>query len=578
MAIERALEGVGGFLDDRFRGAKGFRTLFKKVFPDHWTFLLGEIALYCFIILLLTGTFLTFFFQPSMTGIIYHGSYTHLDGVRMSEAYASTLNISFDVRGGLLMRQIHHWAADLFMAAIFAHMLRLFFTGAYRKPREVNWLIGLVLLTLGMLEGLFGYSLPDDLLSGAGLRILEGVMQSIPIVGTYLAFFLFGGAFPGHLIIPRLYILHVLLVPGADHGAPVHHVPPEAHPDAGQGPDRPERRRRAHVPVLHGEDRRVLLLHLRCAFAGLHLRPDQPGVAVRPVYPGGNVGRLAARLLYGHARGRAAGDGALGMERRRAHVQLQRLPARAGTTRHHFHRGGAVAIHRAVDHRRQARAPRQRPAAQRAHAHGPRDRRDHVLRRALARRRQRPARGAPRYRAVHHDPHSAGGDVRGPGARVHPHQTDLPGPAAQGQSPAGARRRDRGHPAAPERRVHRDHPPGLGGGACRAGVQETAARPAGPRFRRRQRDPGAGKPWRARQGARTAEHDTQRGRGAAEQQRARERPRQREWPRRARRSWRARARHRPGRPCPVRRLAGIRRGRLLPRGRRLRQRRRSRRA
>jgi quinol---cytochrome-c reductase cytochrome b subunit len=136
-----------------------------------------------------------------------------LRGVRMSEAYASTLHISFDVRGGLLMRQIHHWAADLFMAGIFAHMIRIFFLGAYRKPREINWLIGIVLLTLGLLEGLFGYSLPDDLLSGAGLRILEGVVQSIPIVGTYLAFFLFGGAFPGHLIIPRLYILHVLLIP-----------------------------------------------------------------------------------------------------------------------------------------------------------------------------------------------------------------------------------------------------------------------------------------------------------------------------------------------------------------------------
>src|SRR5579875_578797 len=132
----------------------------------------------------------------------------------MSEAYASTLNISFDVRGGLLMRQIHHWAADLFMAAIFAHMLRIFFTGAYRKPRDVNWVIGIVMLTLGMVEGLFGYSLPDDLLSGAGLRILEAVLQSIPIVGTYLAFFLFGGQFPGTDIIPRLYILHVLLIPG----------------------------------------------------------------------------------------------------------------------------------------------------------------------------------------------------------------------------------------------------------------------------------------------------------------------------------------------------------------------------
>ena len=214
MATERALEGVGGWLDDRFRGAKSFRTAFRKIFPDHWTFLLGEIALYSFIILLLTGTFLTFWFQPSMTGVVYHGSYKALDGVKMSEAYASTLGISFDVRGGLLMRQIHHWAADLFMAAILAHMLRIFFTGAYRKPREVNWLIGITMLTLGLLEGLFGYSLPDDLLSGAGLRILEGVIQSIPVVGTYLAFFLFGGAFPGHDIIPRLYILHVLLIPG----------------------------------------------------------------------------------------------------------------------------------------------------------------------------------------------------------------------------------------------------------------------------------------------------------------------------------------------------------------------------
>ncbi len=210
----KLLEGTGGWLDDRFHGAKGVRTLFRKIFPDHWTFLLGEIALYSFIILLLTGTFLTFFFQPSMTDVVYHGSYTHLDGVRMSEAYASTLNISFDVRGGLLMRQIHHWAADLFVAAIMAHMLRIFFTGAYRKPREVNWLIGIVLFTLSLLEGLFGYSLPDDLLSGTGLRITEGVLLSIPIVGTYLSYFLFGGPFPGNLIIPRLYIIHVLLLPG----------------------------------------------------------------------------------------------------------------------------------------------------------------------------------------------------------------------------------------------------------------------------------------------------------------------------------------------------------------------------
>jgi len=213
-ATEKLIDGTGAWFDDRLRGAKIMRTWFRKVFPDHWSFLLGEIALYSFVILLLTGTFLTLFFQPSMTDIVYHGSYTPLDGVHMSEAYASTLNISFDVRGGLLMRQIHHWAAIVFVAAIMVHLLRVFFTGAFRKPRELNWVIGVTMWVLAFTEGLFGYSLPDDLLSGTGLRILEGVLLGIPIVGTYLSFFLFGGQFPGHLIIPRLYIIHVLLIPG----------------------------------------------------------------------------------------------------------------------------------------------------------------------------------------------------------------------------------------------------------------------------------------------------------------------------------------------------------------------------
>jgi len=208
------MTGTVRLLDDRLGAAAPVRRFLRKIFPDHWSLLLGEIALYSFIILVLTGTFLTLFFKPSMAEVTYHGSYRLLDGVRMSEAYASTLDISFDVRGGLLMRQIHHWAALLFMAAIMVHMLRIFFTGAYRKPRELNWLIGIVLFTLGMLEGLFGYSLPDDLLSGTGLRITHGVLQSIPVVGTYLAYFLFGGPFPGDDIIPRLYVIHVLLIPG----------------------------------------------------------------------------------------------------------------------------------------------------------------------------------------------------------------------------------------------------------------------------------------------------------------------------------------------------------------------------
>src|ERR1700761_5216598 len=212
--IPRGLAGAGGWLDERFGGARGLRGLLRKVFPDHWSFMLGEIALWSFVILLLTGTYLALFFEPSQASVVYHGTYAKLDGITMSQAYASTVSISFDVRGGLLIRQVHHWAADLFMIAITAHMLRVFFTGAYRKPREVNWLIGIALFALGLMEGLFGYSLPDDQLSGAGLRVFEGIMQGIPVVGTYAAFFLFGGSFPGTSIIPRMYILHVFLIPG----------------------------------------------------------------------------------------------------------------------------------------------------------------------------------------------------------------------------------------------------------------------------------------------------------------------------------------------------------------------------
>ena len=210
----RILTGTGRAIDDRL-GAAGFaRRAARKAFPDHWSFLLGEIALYCFLIILLTGVFLTFFFKPSMDEVVYDGSYQALRGVRMSEAYASTLNLTFDVRGGLLMRQLHHWATVVFLAAIVVHLLRNFFTGAFRKPRELNWLIGIVLFMLVMVNGLFGYSLPDDLLSGTGIRILEGVLLGVPLVGTYLQMFLFGGQFPGDLIIPRLYVIHILLIPG----------------------------------------------------------------------------------------------------------------------------------------------------------------------------------------------------------------------------------------------------------------------------------------------------------------------------------------------------------------------------
>ncbi|MEI2712726.1 MAG: cytochrome bc complex cytochrome b subunit [Nocardioides sp.] len=199
--------------DDRLGLASMMKKNLRKVFPDHWSFMLGEIALWSFVVLLLTGTFLTFWFNPSMGETVYEGSYSQLRGVEMSHAYASTLELSFDIRGGLLMRQMHHWAAMLFIAAMFVHMMRVFLTGAFRKPREINWIIGGLLLLLGILEGFAGYSLPDDLLSGTGLRIADGLVKATPLLGTYMSFFMFDGEFPGDIIVSRLYMAHILLIP-----------------------------------------------------------------------------------------------------------------------------------------------------------------------------------------------------------------------------------------------------------------------------------------------------------------------------------------------------------------------------
>jgi ubiquinol-cytochrome c reductase cytochrome b subunit len=208
----------GARLADWTDGRLGLYALAKsnlrKIFPDHWSFMLGEISLYTFIVIIITGVYLTLFFHPSMNEVTYRGPYAPLSGITVSEAFASTMDISFDVRGGLLVRQIHHWSAIIFIAAMFVHMMRVFFTGAFRKPRELNWVFGWLLLFLGMFDGFLGYSLPDDLLSGTGVRFMEGALLSVPIVGTYLSFFLFGGQFPGREFVPRFFTVHVLLIPG----------------------------------------------------------------------------------------------------------------------------------------------------------------------------------------------------------------------------------------------------------------------------------------------------------------------------------------------------------------------------
>lgn len=211
---DNRLAKTGNAIDSRLTIAGFLRPQLNKVFPTHWSFMLGEIALYSFIILLLTGVYLALFFDPSITKVIYDGAYLPLNGVEMSRAYATALDISFEVRGGLFIRQMHHWAALMFMMAMVAHMLRVFFTGAFRRPREANWIIGCTLILLGMIEGFMGYSLPDDLLSGVGLRIMSAIIVGLPIIGTWLHWAIFGGDFPSDLMLDRFYILHVLVLPG----------------------------------------------------------------------------------------------------------------------------------------------------------------------------------------------------------------------------------------------------------------------------------------------------------------------------------------------------------------------------
>ncbi len=207
------VDDLARWVDDRLRLAQGSRTYLRKAFPAHWSYLVGEVALFSLVVLLFTGTFLAFFFTPDTTPVIYDGPYVPLQGQEISAAYDSVLRLSFEVRAGLLMRQIHHWAALVFVAAIVVHMLRVFFTGAFRRPRELNWVIGVGLLLLAFGAGFTGYSLPDDLLSGTGLRIGYSALLSVPFVGPLLGFLGLGGEYPGVGILGRLHVLHVMLIP-----------------------------------------------------------------------------------------------------------------------------------------------------------------------------------------------------------------------------------------------------------------------------------------------------------------------------------------------------------------------------
>jgi ubiquinol-cytochrome c reductase cytochrome b subunit len=212
------------FLDERLHSAPFIRKLLRKAFPDHWSFMLGEIALYSLIILIVTGIWLTSQFDASNTIEVYYGPLTQLNGHWFSSAYSSTMRLSTVVPLGLLVRQTHHWASLFFLVSIILHMARVFFTGAFRKPRDFNWQIGIGLLILALLQGFTGASLADDLYSGTRLRVIYSIMQSIPLMGSWLAFHVFGGMYPSGFMVGHLFISHVLLIPAILLGVTIAHI------------------------------------------------------------------------------------------------------------------------------------------------------------------------------------------------------------------------------------------------------------------------------------------------------------------------------------------------------------------
>jgi len=195
-------------LDDTFLG---------KAFPEdsYGSFLLGEVSLFSFAILVLTGTFLGLLYNPSAAAVTYDGRVAEFAGKEVPAAFASVLKITYDVQFGMTLRMVHHWAAYLFVAAMGLHMMRVFFTGAYRNPRELNWMVGSALLFIGLIEGFLGYALPFDNYGATATSIGFQLAGAIPFIGTEVKFLVFGGTWPAaaDAVIPRMFFLHVFLVP-----------------------------------------------------------------------------------------------------------------------------------------------------------------------------------------------------------------------------------------------------------------------------------------------------------------------------------------------------------------------------
>jgi ubiquinol-cytochrome c reductase cytochrome b subunit len=207
------IDAIGDALEERLAFRAALRRAKRRLFPGHWSFLLGEVTLFSFVALVLSGVYLALFYRASTTTLVYAGADPSFEGLSLPDAFASVLDLSVGVPFGLVLRRFHHFAAHLFLGSLLLHAARVYFTGAFRRPRDLTWWIGLALFALALLNGFSGYCLPFDMRGGTAMRMLMTTLESVPWVGSWLATLVFGAPFPGPYILPRLYIEHVFVGP-----------------------------------------------------------------------------------------------------------------------------------------------------------------------------------------------------------------------------------------------------------------------------------------------------------------------------------------------------------------------------
>ena len=196
---------IRDWIEERLELEKFARRYLKKAFPTHPTFLCGEMALFSFVMLVITGIFLGLSYEPSVREVNLFGRF-------VPAAYASVVKIDLS-SFGLITRRVHHWSAMLMIASVLLHLMRVYFTGCYKNPREINWIIGLILFGATFFASFTGYLLPYSEFSVTATSIGYYIAKSIPWLGNWISRLIFCGSFPADETIPRFFFMHVMLIP-----------------------------------------------------------------------------------------------------------------------------------------------------------------------------------------------------------------------------------------------------------------------------------------------------------------------------------------------------------------------------